>query len=52
MSNHLDMLEELLNLESGLSQWEMEFIESLSNWDGVFTGKQAETLTKIYDKLC
>lgn len=52
MENYLGMLEELLNLESSLSSWEMDFIESLNNWDGAFTEKQAETLTKIYDKLC
>ncbi|MCE5324925.1 MAG: hypothetical protein LLG01_00775 [Planctomycetaceae bacterium] len=44
------MLQELLDLESGLTDWEIEFLDSLNNWQGDFRPKQAETLQKIYDR--
>jgi hypothetical protein len=42
------MLSELLALESGLSNWEIEFLDSLNEWTGCFTEKQAEKLSTIY----
>jgi len=52
MPQYRDMLQELLNLDDGLSSWECDFVESLSHWDGAFTESQAATLEKLYDKLC
>ena len=43
--NHL---KDLLDLEDGLTDWEMEFVDSLSTWDGPFTEKQRATMYKIY----
>lgn len=48
----LFMLKELLNLEEGLSEWEVEFIESLNKHNKagrVFTQKQREKLGQIYE---
>ena len=45
------MLDELLELESGLSDWEVNFIDSVCNWTGNFTQKQSETIVKIWGKL-
>jgi hypothetical protein len=50
--NIRDMIDELCNLESGLTDWELNFIEDLCNWDGRFTTKQADALERIYDRLC
>ena len=44
------MLSELLNLDEGLTEWEIEFCENLHNWNGEFTERQAETLENIYRK--
>jgi hypothetical protein len=46
------MLRELLDLEEGLSEWEIQFIESLfkQNRGGrVFTETQRAKLQQIYD---
>jgi hypothetical protein len=32
--NIRDMIDELCNLESGLSDWEVNFIDDLCNWEG------------------
>lgn len=48
----LFMLKELLKLEEGLSEWEVEFIESLNKHNKagrVFTQKQREKLGQIYE---
>ena len=47
-----DMLEELLELDEGLDSWTLEFIETLSHWDGDFTPRQQETLHKKWEKYC
>jgi len=44
------MLKELLEVEEGLLDSEIDFIESLNNWDGTFTVGQAEYLEKIYKR--
>ncbi len=49
-AKQMEMLADLLDLNAGLSNWEMEFVESLSHWDGLFTEKQGETLEKIWDE--
>ena len=43
-----NMLDELLDLEEGLSDWEIDFIEKLSNWDGNFTTGQSKMLESLY----
>ena len=50
MENYRGMLDELLEVESGLSSWECDFLDTLANWEGCFTIPQSETLQKIYDK--
>mgnify|MGYP001151302309 CR=1 FL=1 len=42
--NSKQMLEQLLSIESGLSNWEVEFIDSLANEKEEFTKKQKEKL--------
>ena len=51
MDNYRDMLEELFAVEHGLSNGEIEFLDSLNNWDGCFTVPQAKWLQKIYERL-
>lgn len=46
-----DLLEELLNVEAGLTEWEVNFIDSLSDWDGSFTANQAEKLRKVHERV-
>lgn len=45
------MLDELFEVEDGLSSREISFLENLTEWDGAFTKPQAEWLQKIYDKV-
>ncbi|HIJ67257.1 MAG TPA: hypothetical protein HPP51_03110 [Planctomycetes bacterium] len=44
------MLNELLELDEGLSSWECDFIESLSKWDSDFTDAQAGKLLEVWTK--
>lgn len=50
MGYYRSLLDELLALESGLTEWEVDFVDDLSRWEGAFTEKQAETLEKIYER--
>ena len=43
-------LKDLLELESGLTDWEADFIENLSHWEGDFTDRQAAALEKTWNK--
>ena len=52
MHKYLNMLDDLLLLESGLFGKELEFIDGLPNWEGCFTIPQAEWLEHIWDRLC
>lgn len=45
-------LQDLLALEKGLANWEVEFIESLNHWEGEFTDSQREVLYQIYERRC
>lgn len=45
------MLDELLEVEEGLSPWEINFLDSLNGWASDFTPKQAATLEKIWDRV-
>lgn len=44
------MLEELLALEEGLTEWEANFVESLSREGGDFTPAQAAKLEEIWNR--
>jgi len=44
------LLEELLELDSGLTSWEIGFIESLDEWDGHFTEGQYEKLQEVHNR--
>ena len=46
-----EMLDELLNVEDGLTNWEVKFIEGVNDWDGNFTRKQSETIVKLWSDL-
>ena len=46
-----EFLAELLEIDEGLTSWEVDFIESLSNWENDFTPKQIATINKIYDRM-
>ena len=46
-----EMLDDLLALSEGLTDWEVSFVEDLSHWDGRFTQRQIETITKLYTEL-
>ena len=52
MHGYLNMLEDLIMLEEGLTNKEMEFVDGLPDWEGCFTEPQATWLVKIWDKLC
>lgn len=45
-----DILDDLLDVESGLTNKEVDFIENLTHWDGCFTTSQAKYLEKIYER--
>jgi hypothetical protein len=48
-------LDALLEVESGLTQWETTFIESLNKQRKdakLFSPRQLESLTKLYDDQC
>jgi hypothetical protein len=45
------MLKELLDVEDGLSNWEIDFLDSLNNRMQPLTDKQGATLEKIYQKV-
>ena len=46
------MLSDLLDVETGLSDWEVGFIENLGNWEGDFTDAQSAALEKTWNKHC
>jgi hypothetical protein len=45
-------LDELLALDSGLSDWEVNFIESVSHRDDNLTEKQINIIYEIYERHC
>lgn len=51
-ATYFEMLAELLDLEDGLSEWELKFVDDLSRKSRhpgfVFTPLQAEKLAEIY----
>jgi len=46
-----EVVDALLNVESGLTNWEMDFLDNLKGWVGNFTEKQARVVEKIYDRV-
>jgi len=56
MSKHQDMLNELLEAETGLTGWEMDFLDSLvgqglnSQYDD-FTQKQTDKIEQIWERI-
>lgn len=51
MKRYKEMLEELLDIEEGLTEWEVDFLESLANWEGSFTVKQVGKLEKMHERI-
>jgi hypothetical protein len=47
----LKMIYELLKLEEGLTEWEINFLDSLLDWEGNFTIKQADRVESIYKRV-
>ena len=45
------MVSELLDLESGLSDREIEFLENLNRWTSDFREKQIDWLYKIWNRV-
>ena len=46
-----EMIRELCEVESGLSQWEVDFVEEMSHRD-TFTARQAAKIEELFDKYC
>lgn len=46
----MELLQEMLDLDSGLTSWEIEFIESLDDWEGMFTEAQYEKLKEVHER--
>ena len=44
------MLKDLLALEAGLTEWEVNFIEDLSHRKAAFTEKQGAKLEAVWNK--
>jgi hypothetical protein len=49
--DYRNILNELLAVEEGLTEWEIEFLESLNEWMGGFTEKQATKLEDIWNRV-
>ena len=45
-------LADVLELDEGLTPWEVDFVENVSHWEGDFTPKQIATINKIYERMC
>jgi hypothetical protein len=45
-----EMLRNLLDLDEGLTNWEITFLDDMNRWQGDFREKQAETIEKIWNK--
>ena len=55
MERLLGQLNDLLQVEKGLSDWELDFLDGsrgLTKWNGNFSIKQSHRLDKIYRKFC
>ena len=45
------MLKDLLDVDEGLTQWEVNFIENMSHWEGDFRPKQIANIEKIWNRV-
>lgn len=46
------MLDELLDVDSGLTEKEINFLDNLkSNWEGNFTDRQSAWLVRIHNRI-
>lgn len=53
MPNNREMISEIMEVYGDVcTEWEIEFIDSLNDWDGKFTEKQQAVLERIYKKVC
>jgi len=50
-SELVEMMIELLDLESGLTDLEMDFLDNINQWEGSFTDGQEATLIKIHNRM-
>ena len=50
MRYYRDLVDELCDVESGLSKTEIEFVDKLCDWDGCFTAPQAKWLEEIWEE--
>lgn len=48
--DHYDV-QECLDHDEFLTEWEVDFLESLLSWDNDFTERQEEVLARIMDKV-
>lgn len=46
------MVRALCDIDSGLSAWEVDFVETMSHRDGDFTPRQAEKIEELFDRYC
>ena len=52
MPGLLEKLNDLLDKDSGLTNWVVEFIDSMSNWRGPFSLNQADKLSQVWEENC
>jgi len=52
MPYYKSLLEDFCDVSSGLTNWEIEFIDSLCAWDGCFSVLQANKLEEMYKRMC
>ena len=47
-----DYIEELLQVEGGLSAWEIDFIEAMENREADYTPNMLEKIEQVWSKHC
>ena len=50
-ADYKELVEELCDVQSGLTNWECDFVSDMLDWAGEYTQKQRATIEKIYDKV-
>lgn len=45
-----DMVRDLCDVESGLSHWEVEFVDDVADWTGNFSDKQKQKIKDLWEK--
>ena len=46
-----EMIDELFDVDEGLTSWEIDFLDSVNDWEGMFTERQAETIERMWNKV-